>query len=115
MNDKIYSITCFFFDETLFKDGLWTFASQKRERRWGFYFDVQHALKVVNQNITDIYEHGHYNYVVITEENPGIVSDSKEWWFKVNMKKGGSYDVKFLNESIFPGEFSYPVQNQLPE
>ena len=113
---KIYSVTCCYFDESKFKNKKWTYNSQIRERRWGFYLDFNTALDCVKENWTDIYENGYYNYVVITEEHSGITSyhQRKEWWFKVKHKENDLYDIDFIEKCFFEKGFDFPFQDKLP-
>ena len=119
MSKIIYSVTCLYLDESKFENNLWTYESQVRDRRWGFYNDFNTALKCVKENWTDIYENGYYNYVVITEEHEGITShhNRKEWWFKVNIKdkQEDTYDVSFISKSFFQKSLSYGFQTELPK
>lgn len=114
-NKKIYSVECNYFNESQFIDNKWSAKAQIRSRRWGFYFSMKEAFTCVKENWTDIYENNYYNYVVITEEHPGITSFHlrREWWFKVSYID--NHPVVKLVCDLFPQEMSRSVQDKIPD
>lgn len=71
-----------------------------RQRTWGFYPDFETAKKCVEENWTDLYEMGYYNYALINEMPTGVcVHPKNHWWFEVNYPQGrdGSAKVKLID------------------
>lgn len=83
---KIYFVVVFFFKSE----------DQRYEhlRCWGWFQKEEEALKVIQENITDIYEHGYYNYAMIEPMHEGICArGEEERWFKVEFVDGRKYNV----------------------
>lgn len=70
--------------------------NEKRSRCIGYYNNYDSALEVVQNNLCDIYEWGHYNFVVIEEVKEGVYQyDDHPIWFAVSFNaKNNTYKVK---------------------
>lgn len=70
------------------ESGFLGFADTGESRCWGFFSDKDHAVHVVENNLTDIHEFC-YNYVVIEEYDEGICNEKidSRMWFKWNDDK----------------------------
>lgn len=53
-------------------------------RRWGWFPEKEQAFAAVERNDGDLYESGHYPFIVVEELVPGIMPcafHDKRWWF----------------------------------
>jgi hypothetical protein len=55
-----------------------------RERVWGWFADLETTQKAVDENWMDMYENGHYPWIVIEKTPEGICSIGpvSEYWYK---------------------------------
>lgn len=76
----------------------------------GYYKDYQNALNTIENNYCDIYEFGHYNYVVIENIPEGLYQyDDNPTWFKVDFDPNkNEYKIKQI-ESPIKNIFGYSI------
>ena len=80
----------------------------KHERCWGYFFSLEEAQYVIENNVTDIFENGSYNYAKIVIQNPGLAMFSspretnEKHWFQADYFGNG--DVPLESPEISPCE-----------
>ena len=71
-------------------------------RRWSFYYSLQEAIETIENNVTDIFEDGYYNYGIVEKYYPGamfgeaFVTDNDYHfgiWFEYDHKEGKAHKV----------------------
>lgn len=92
---KIYAVQVFWIDKKEYIS---------HRRTWGWYATYEEAEEVILKNITDIFEHGYYNYGMINEIPAGIcVGHLKtEYWFSATYRKKDVKSDGYLKLSAQP-------------
>jgi len=82
---KIYTVQVFFIDAK---------GNINYSRNWGWFPTKAQAEDIIINNITDIFEHGYYNYAMINEVPPGICVG--------HLRKENWYIAHYLKRDIRP-------------
>ena len=80
----------------------------KDSRCVGWFESCVDAFKEVRYNSGDIYEEGHYRYVIIEQVDPGIYTfPRKEFWFEwiKNREDGGVFSPGYARLDTKPNRF----------
>lgn len=71
-------------------------------RGWAFYYSLQEAIETIENNVTDIFEDGYYNYGIVEKYYPGamfgeaFISDNDyHWgiWFEYNREEDKAHKI----------------------
>lgn len=77
-------------------------------RRWGWYPDKEQAIAAVLRNDGDLYEHGHYPFIVVEELKPGIMpfaGEDRRWWYVWE----GDYETGGYRPTPCPTKYEYVI------
>jgi hypothetical protein len=118
MTTPIYVVNCYYYeDKQSLKDGKKISPLNfERYREWGYFHDVDSALRCIKENWTDIYENGYYNFAMLEERYPGITvgHKNKHYWFCVEFNdKTNTYKIEFIDSCFFTSGFTYNFQKKI--